>query len=630
MPAHRDLVDFFLPMRSFTADSIAAGVGPWINLANGCGEAWFANPETAVLYPPAWIHLVLPGPWALAAEIAFHLALFSLGVGLVARELGASRSGRRLVEVAAWSTGPVLVTVGVLNNLETLTWLPWMVLAARAEGRRSVPLMAAAVALGWLGGEPQVWAMGLVLAFAVARTRLRALAGIGLGVAVVIVQLVPFVWWVAEGDRGPSAAYLLRGAVVPSDWGGVLVPSHSPQPGRMIYAESLFLSAPVLVCALLGGWRRRWVLVVAAALGILATLPEIGAGELFVMLTGGLVRYPSRFALIALALLLPFAGRGADEWLAGRGRVLAVAICGVTLIACALNGEIWGWGAGGFPATIMLLAAMAPQWRRLRVAALIAGMVALVVVGFPLLGLRPTAEVVASQPMWPETVGRGRVYAPTPAEDVMPWLATGFDARRLWPVGYLNLSDGLALARTDAPVANARLASHIAITDEGPSKRWWLDSLAAEWVVLPEGEGMPQSMERAASRGGMRLLRNHLALPVVSVAAHPPDPDRPRDALGEVPRVELVGNGCSATIVAPSEAWVWISLAPVRGWKWRLDGRPVRLEPGPGIVQYIEVEAGSHRLEGRYRPPAHRVLTIVSGCAMLVVLAGLARDRRGA
>jgi hypothetical protein len=607
---------------------MVAGIGPWLNLANGCGEAWFANPETGVLYPPAWFHLLLPGAWALTAEIALHLMAFSLGVGLVARELGASPSGRRIAEVAAWSAGPVLVTVGVLNNLETLTWLPWMVLAARLEDRRSVPLLAAAVALGWLGGEPQVWAMGLVLVFAVARGRLRALAGIGLGGAIVIVQMVPFLWWVGEGDRGPSAEWLLRGAVSPSDWSGVLVPGRSLETGRLIYAESLCLGAPILGCALLGGWRRRWALALVVVLAVLATLPQIGGGGLYVMLTGGLVRYPSRFALVGLALLLPFVGRGADDWLAGRGRWLAGAVCCATLIVCALRGGVWSWGVGGVPAFLMLLGAIAPRWRLVRQAALLAGAAAMVAAGLPLLGLRPMAGVVVSQPMWPETVDRGRVYAPTPAEDVMPWLASGLEARRLWPVGYLNLCDGITLARTDAPVAHARLASHIAITDEGPSKRWWLDSLAAEWVVLPEGEWMPQAMERVASRGGMRLLRNLGALPIVSVAAHPPDADRAREAVGEVSQLQLGGNSCSATIVVPSGAWVWLSLAPVAGWRWRLDGLPVDLETGPGIVQFFAVEAGTHRLEGRYLPPGQGALTVVSGCALLVVLAGMARDRR--
>ena len=80
--------------------------------------------------------------------------------------------------------------------------------------------------------------------------------------------------------------------------------------------------------------------------------------------------------------------------------------------------------------------------------------------------------------------------------------------------------------------------------------------------------------------------------------------------------------------MTPDRAWLWISLAPVRGWRWRLDGRPVELEQGPGIVQYLEVAAGSHRLEGFYMPPAHYLSTIFSGCAVLVVFVLMARKRR--
>jgi hypothetical protein len=628
MPAHRDLVDFFVPMRGLTAELVAAGIGPWINLGNGCGEAWFANPETAVLYPPAWLHMVLPGSWALTAEIALHLALLSLGVGLVARELGASREGRILAEVAAWSAGPVLVTVGVLNNLETLTWLPWMALAARLEDRRSVALLAVATALGWLGGEPQVWAMGVVLVIAVARRRAQALIGLGLGVAVIAAQLVPFLVWVAEGDRGPAASWLVRGAVTPIDWSGVLVPWLGSTAGRMVYAESLFLGAPVLVCALLGGWRRRWLLAVVAVFALLATLPEIGAGRLFVILTGGLVRYPSRFALIGLALLLPLAGRGADDWLAGRGRRLAVIASGLTLVACVVSSHPLRWWVAGAPALLMLIAALAPARRPLRASALVVGVAGMVVAGLPLLGLRPVTDIRAAQPTWPEAVDGGRVYVPTPAEDVMRWLASGLEARRLWPVGYLNLEEGLRLTRTDAPVANRRLASHIKITDEGPARRWWLDALAAEWIILPEGEGLPTGMEQIARRGGMRLLRNHDAMPVVWLAESPPDPDRRARRIGEAKEELLTGNACSVTVTAPAEGWLTVSLAPVHGWRWRLDGRPVELVQGPGIVQYIEVPAGHHRLEGRYRPPMHVLTTIFSGCAVLVVIAGLAVRRQ--
>jgi hypothetical protein len=619
VPAHRDLIDFFVPIRAATAEMIVTGTAPWLNLANGCGEAWFANPETAVLYPPAWLHLALPVPWAMTLEIAVHLSLLSLGVGLLARDLGASRYGRLVTEAAAWSAGPVLVTVGVLNNLETLAWLPWMVLAARIDDRRSVPLLSAATAMAWLGGEPQVWAVGVALVIGVARARGPAMVGLTLGSAIVAVQLIPFLVWVVEGDRGPAvAAWALRGALAPADWGGVLAPEVVRDGGRMVYAESLFLGAPVLVCALLGGWRRKWVLAVVVFLGILATLPEIGGGGIFLAMTGGLVRYPSRFALIGLALLLPFVGKGVDEWLAGKGTWLAAAVSGVTLVVCAMGSHPWRWWVAGIPAALMLVAAFTPSMKRLRGAVLVAGIVGMVTTGLPLLELRPARDLWVSAPTWPEATDGARVYTPAPAADVMRWLATGLGPRRLWPVGYLNLEEGLTLARTDAPVTNDHLAEHLAIADEGPSRRWWLDVLAARWVILPTAEAPPEAMEVVREKGGMQLFHNLNALPVLSVADDPPHPHEPWHQGGEVTVLELEANRCAATTVAEQNGWLWVSLAPVQGWRWRLDGVEVELEQGPGIVQYLEIPAGRHRFEGRYRPPGLLPAALVSIAAVLM------------
>ncbi len=625
-PAHRDLVDFFAPMRATTAAMLRSGEPPWLNFANGCGEAWFANPETAVLYPPAWIHLVLPAPWALSLEIALHLAWLSLGVGLLARVLGAGAICRRAAEAATWAAGPVVFSVGVLNNLETLAWAPWMVLAARAEGARSVTLVAGATALGWLGGEPQIWALAVVLTVATARSRARAAAGVALGSLVVAVQLVPFVAWVLEGDRGPqAAAWALRGALGPAAWAGLLVPGLAPGPGRMIYLESLFLGAPLLACALLGAGRRWWLLATAVLLGLLATLPELGGGGALLALTGGLVRYPSRFAVLGVALLLPLIGSGAEEWLAGRGRRIGAVVAGAAILLCATSSfDLQCWLLAGVPSALMLAGAALPARRGLRAAALACGVLAAAAAAWPLLGLRPAAAVAGGAGPWVEARAGGRLYAPAPSDETLRWLATGLQARRLWPVGYLNLADGLSLARTDAPVANGRLIRHLELADRGPEGRWWLDTLAAPWVVLRAAAPVPAGMEEVRVNGGMRLLRNHGALPEVLLAAGPPVAGEPPRPLGELVSLELAGSSCRALLETPRPGWAWIALAPVRGWRWSLDGRAVAPAQGPGILQALPVAAGRHELVGRYRPPGLVPATAVSVLAALATILGLA------
>jgi hypothetical protein len=628
-PAHRDILDFFAPMRATTADMLIGGIVPWLNLANGCGEAWFANPQTGVLYPPVWFHAILPTSWAMATEVALHLAWLSLGTGLLAHGLGARGWGRSMTELAAWAAGPVLTTVGVLNNLETLAWVPWMILAARAQNRRTIPLLAVATAMAWLGGEPQILAVGALVVLGVARRRGEAVAGIALGLAVVAVQLIPFIYWIVEGDRGAAAAsWALRGALAPADWVGVVAPGLGGGAERMVYAESLFLGAPVLLCALLGVWRHRWILAVVAFLGLLATLPEIGGGGLFLGLTGGFVRYPSRFALLGIALLLPFIGPGAEDWLEGRGRWLAMIVATITVVVCIVGSHPWRWWVAGGPAVLLLLASLLPVVRWFRGVVLVAGFAGMVVAGVPLIDLQPIEKTKPVAPTWPEARDGGRIYAPAPAQDIMPWLSSGIGPRRLWPIGYLNLSDDLILVRTYSPVSNGALASHLAITDEGPAQRWWLDALAARWMILPVGDDLPHRMEEVRQQGGMRLLRNLDAVPVASLAADPPQANAPWRGVGAVTSVEVGPNRLTFATSASSSGWAWISLAPVRGWRWHLDGNEVGLDPGPGIMQSLRITEGRHRLEGWYRPPALVPAAVVSIITVALLLISLAAGSR--
>jgi len=505
-----------------------------------------------------------------------------------------------------------------------LAWAPWMVLAARSVGRRSIALVAVTTALAWLGGEPQLWAMAVVAALLAARSRSRVAVGLILGWLVVTFQMVPFVFWVLEGDRGPQAAsWALRGAIHPLDWSGLLVPGLPRAPARMIYMESLFVGAPLLVCGVLGVWRRRWIAAAVIGLGLLATLPAIGGGEIFLGLTGGLVRYPSRFALAGLALLVPMMGAGVGAWLDGRGRWLAVCVASATLILCATGWHPWRWWVAGLPAALMLPGALVPGWRGLRGAALVGGVVGVVATAVPLVGLRPIATIADVGRTWPEAVDGGRIYTPAPSEDVMPWLTATTLSRRLWPVGYLNLTEGWTLARTDAPVANARLVDHLEMADRGPQNRWWLDALAAPWVILREEAAIPDSMESFQVRGGMRLLRNHRAFPLVHLDRQSPSPDIKRLPDGSVQNIVLEANTCRATLDTAEDGHAWISLAPVRGWQWMLDGSLVELAQGPGIVQSLVVATGRHELVGRYRPPGFAPAAIISLVAVILVFVTL-------
>ena len=257
-------------------------------------RAWFANPQTGLLYPPHWMGLILPPDWAMTAEVAFHLAWLSLGAGLVARALGGDGWGRSVTEVAAWSSGPVLASVGVLNNLEALAWLPWMVLAARLEPPRRAAAAVAATAAGcWLAGEPVVLGVGALLVVITTRRRGVTVAGLVLAAGVVAVQVLPFLAWVEEGSRAVELAVRpLPGGLEPTGWLGLVVPIIPAGTGGLAWLESLFIGAPLLVLILVGARKQPAWLAVGAGLGVLALLPSFGLDRVFIVLTGGLVRSP--------------------------------------------------------------------------------------------------------------------------------------------------------------------------------------------------------------------------------------------------------------------------------------------------------------------------------------------------
>ncbi len=69
------------------------------------------------------------------------------------------------------AAGPVLAAVGVLNNLDSLAWMPWVWGAALAG---SVPATAGFLALAYLAAEPALALVAGVVAFVLAPRRRTA------------------------------------------------------------------------------------------------------------------------------------------------------------------------------------------------------------------------------------------------------------------------------------------------------------------------------------------------------------------------------------------------------------------------------------------------------------------------
>jgi uncharacterized membrane protein YfhO len=64
------------------------------------------------------------------------------------------------------------------------------------------------------------------------------------------------------------------------------------------------------------------------------------------------------------------------------------------------------------------------------------------------------------------------------------------------------------------------------------------------------------------------------------------------------------------------------------GWRVSIDGRPARLYRGNFAFRAVAVPAGFHTVTFEYRSTAVRAGALISGVALLLVIAAAVRDRR--
>lgn len=308
---------------------VLAGEWPWWNPYTALGRPFFADVETAVLYPPTWLVLPLGVTGGILVAIWLHLALAIEGMRRLAAQLSIGPILSWVAGLAYALSGALLARLqaGQLQVFCVLCLLPWTWQAALRlqdePGARSVARFALWMALGYAAGSPQIlWhtliPLGAVLAGRTTSWRgggrllLDCIGGIALAAAIVAVQLLPFLELLQQGNRpGHDPAFAtLYGAQGP-DWLALLVPpgllSSTNVEGNFHVGLIVMLAAGAALAHLP---RERNVrgLAAGALLGLL-----LAAGSqmpLLPLLADGLpgfsaLRYPSRYFLgSAPALIL--------------------------------------------------------------------------------------------------------------------------------------------------------------------------------------------------------------------------------------------------------------------------------------------------------------------------------------
>jgi hypothetical protein len=594
-PTARDLPTYFVPLRHYTAQVLAGRSAPFWNPQVGCGEPYFANPQTGILYPLAWCATFVSADRAVGLEVGFHLALLGAGCCVLARRLGAGRWLAVAAGIGSACAGPIASSAGMLNNLATTAWLPWLWASALSG---SVPGVAGAGAAAWLAAEPQLAVLGGLVAVAAAPRR-RTVAGLVLAGCVVAVQALPFAFWVAGGDRGPGSAGVATAArsVSPTEILSLALPGvKGAREGHAPFVASLTLPLWCVVLSFAAardrGTARSRLAIAGWALVVLATMTSLPLGErLWTFVTLGLVRHPGRLLFPATIALVTAAAacqrRLRMGWAAGLCAVIGV--IGVAMGADPLATCLAAAGAAA------VVGSFAPA------AGALIGALALAPAGIDELRLRrvPAAPALACAV---QQHPPGRVYVVEPTSAQERWVSRDWPSRAYdlgW--GYTPLLDGRRMVRTFGPLGSRRLAEHLAKADRGPGGRWWLNGLGADAIVSHHSiEGFPV----LCRENDLVVCENPHAWPEIFLARALPEPDRPVAFGGEVLSTVEGRDAAEWTVRVDAAGGMLVRLAtPDPGWRFTVDGRTVAPVTGPGIIHGVPVAEGQHVVRATYRPP---------------------------
>lgn len=185
--AEYDVWTYFYPLRSYAAEAIRAGRFPLWNPDTFLGAPFFANPQTALLYPGTILFYVLPVAYAYSVSVILHVFLAAAFMYALLRSSFQVGAAAAIVGASAFAFGGfVSAQVGHINQLSASAWLPAIVLAADAALRRRsirwTAVAGVALAVQLLAGHAQesymtLWVLAIFLGWRAltGSTELRAL-----------------------------------------------------------------------------------------------------------------------------------------------------------------------------------------------------------------------------------------------------------------------------------------------------------------------------------------------------------------------------------------------------------------------------------------------------------------------
>jgi hypothetical protein len=165
----------FYPWQHLALEALHAGHLPLWNPLLGNGAPLLANYQSAALYPPNWLALLLPLDITQSWLAALHLAWAGAGMVTLARLLKSQLLGQVMTGLAFGLSQYLVSRVSFLSINATVAWLPWIIclaeyqlqlgqIGAASQRRAGAALaLALAVSMQLLAGHAQTTWYTLVL-----------------------------------------------------------------------------------------------------------------------------------------------------------------------------------------------------------------------------------------------------------------------------------------------------------------------------------------------------------------------------------------------------------------------------------------------------------------------------------
>jgi hypothetical protein len=366
-PLLRDVTYQIQPWLLYLRQELRAGRLPYWNSHQQSGAPFWANGQSAPLFPLHLLFVALPLQLGFVLLPWLRVTVAGCGVWLLARELGLGRPAAAVATLVYPLSG-MFVSFLLFPMGNALALVPWVIWAVEriAAGTGGWGTLALCAGLQLLGGHPETSAFTALLGALYLLVRgfdrwaaWRSFAAGWLGAAAIAaVQILPLAlylpltakWQQAHDVTYPPLAVLghqllrlalpqLFGHPVAGTWWGPFNYS-----ATAVYAGALAL--PLAAAGLAGTKDDRRLRAIAALLffsllaayhlpglrELLAALPVLGRAALHRLIFG---------VELGLALL---AGAGCERWLAGRGRGLlagAAAVCSLLALAWGLDRGAW-------------------------------------------------------------------------------------------------------------------------------------------------------------------------------------------------------------------------------------------------------------------------------------------------